>query len=363
MFLESLYLKNFRNLKESKIVFSPTVNLIEGDNAQGKTSLLEAIIFLSTGRSFRTRIMKELIAHGASFFYLEAHFIKEGISQTIKASYDGTFRKLQINQTAYQTFTPLLGLLPHVLYAPEDISLVTGTPQEKRRFLDLYLAQTDPLYLHHLTRYYHAMKQRNALLKLQTEETLQSWEEIMALASQYLIETRHRAIEALNLPLAVAMGSLSQDQDFLNLSYHPSLQPSSSYLSQFQTARVREKQVGYTLVGPHRDDLHLTLNDHSAKLFSSEVQKRCATVSLRFAEWHQKQLQIGYPPLLSIDDFGVHLDSKRHFLLQKQMEGKGQVFLTSPSFSDNTFLHTAYSKFTIKQGTLLNETTINPKID
>src|SRR5579885_1832498 len=157
----SLVLRNFRNYREAHVQFSPGVNLIHGRNAEGKTNLLEALYFLSTGRSFRTSRLDELILKGERFFFLEAVFIKDGIEQTLKVSFDGTSRHLQLNATVYRGFLHLLGLLPHILYTPEDTDLIRGGPNERRRFLDLHLAQIDPLYVHHWLRYNRAMKQRN----------------------------------------------------------------------------------------------------------------------------------------------------------------------------------------------------------
>jgi len=148
--LRRLYLHHFRNYTQAEFTFSPGVNWICGKNAQGKTNLLEAIYLLSTGRSFRTHILSQLIQKEAGFFYIEAEIEKEGVSQTLKVSFDGETKKVEINATSYSNFSSLLGLLPHVLYAPEDISVVAGTPSHRRKFIDLHLSQIDPLYLHHL---------------------------------------------------------------------------------------------------------------------------------------------------------------------------------------------------------------------
>jgi DNA replication and repair protein RecF len=350
VFLKELHLKNFRNFKDASIAFCPGVNLFEGNNAQGKTNLLEAIFLLNTGRSFRTRMLKELIAHDACLFRIEACVIKGGVDQTLKIAFDGSSKQLEINATTYTSFTPLLGLLPHVLYAPEDIFFVIGAPQERRRFFDLYLSQIDPLYLYHLTRFYAAMKQRNALLKREREETMEHWEEVMAASSEVLIQKRTEIVSHLNPLLREAMQKLSNRKDVLSLSYRSSLSSESSFLAQLQHVRAKEKESGYTLIGPHRDDFILSVNEQSAKMFASQGQKRCAIVALRFAQWQQQLSATGYPPLLSIDDFGLHLDLERHFLLQQQLEGKGQVFITAPHFQQQMFPSAHVQRYHIEQG-------------
>ncbi len=134
MHIKRLYLRHFRNYSEAEVLFTPEVNLIRGNNAQGKTNLLEALYLLGTGRSFRTPHLKEMIQNDASFFFVEAEFLKDGISQHIRLSFDGEVKKLDYNNTSYVHFSNLLGLLPIVLLAPEDVLLITGAPADAANF-------------------------------------------------------------------------------------------------------------------------------------------------------------------------------------------------------------------------------------
>ena len=223
MFLKRLLLRNFRNYAQAEVVFSPSVNLIQGDNGQGKTNLLEAIHLVSTGRSFRANSLSDLIRFGESFFYLEAEFQKEGVSQSLKIYYDENTRKVQYNQTVYPTLTSLLGILPSVLLSPDDLSLVSGNPAERRRFLDLHIAQTDPLYVHNLGRYFKAMKQRNHLLRSKSEAAIQAWEQMMAQSASYLVQKRKQAALSLKIPSSQWMEILSRRQDAIDIHYQSSL--------------------------------------------------------------------------------------------------------------------------------------------
>jgi DNA replication and repair protein RecF len=346
--LRTLFLKNFRNFRETLLNFSPELNLIQGNNGQGKTNLLEAIYFLSTGRSFRTQHLKELIHKEASFFYIEADFIKEGVPQKIKVTFNGTTRLLEYNQTTYSSFIPLLGLLPLILYAPEDSNLITGSPLERRRLLDLHLAQHDPLYIHHLQRYYRALKQRNFLLRQRTELGIGIWEELMALASAYLLERRAKIVDALKPLLEKRIEKLSLGRDRVEIHYKSTLSP--PFLSHFQRERPREISTGTTLAGPHRDDLLIHLNGDLARRFASEGQKRSLVAALRFAQWESLHSLVREPPLLLIDDFGVHLDSERYTAFQEDVEQRGQVFLTSPSFHHTLPTSAQKHYLTISQG-------------
>ncbi|MBS0626431.1 MAG: DNA replication/repair protein RecF [Verrucomicrobia bacterium] len=335
MFLKNLYLRNFRNYAEAQVEFHPKCNVLYGDNAQGKTNLLEAIYLIATGRSFRTMRAEELIRHGQSFFYIEATVVRDMISQTVKLSFDGESRRLQTEANTYSSFHHLLGLLPSVLYAPADTELITGSPAVRRRFFNLHLAQSDPLYVHHLSRYWRAMKQRNCLLRMRNEHDLECWEIEMAHSAAYLYTAREEMTAEIKEPLAKAAQRLSGDKESLELRFAPSYQP-DTYLSQLKKSRPREVQLGLTMAGPHRDDLNLFIDGKPARLFASEGQKKTSMAALRLAEWERLCRRVEGTALMGIDDFGLHLDAPRQQLLCSSLDQLGQVFVTTPDhFSRN----------------------------
>jgi DNA replication and repair protein RecF len=359
--IKRLFLRNFRNYAEVEVVFSPSVNWIQGDNGQGKTNLLEAIHLLSTGRSFRTHTLSDLIRFGETFFYLEAEFYKEGVTQTLKVYYDEQTRKVQYNQTLYPTLNSLLGIVPSVLLSPADLSLVSGNPAERRRFIDLHIAQIDPLYVHHLGRYFKAMKQRNCLLRAQSEATIQAWEQMMAQSASYVIHKRKQMTYALQAPSSYWMDILSRQQDSIQIQYQSSLpvpsQDSATALHLQQTwqkMRSKEMQIGTTLSGPHRDDLEISLSEKPAKTFSSEGQKRSCISSLRFAQWGQMAEVLGHPPILGIDDFGIQLDKERQVQLKAHLSNFKQVFLTSPFPLSDPFKGENANALRIEKGTIFS---------
>ncbi len=360
MYLKRLLLRNFRNYDQAEVVFSPLINLVQGDNGQGKTNLLEAIYLISTGRSFRANSLSDLIRFGQSFFYLEAEFEKEGVLQNLKIYYDESTRKVQYNQSVYPTLTSLLGILPSVLLSPDDHSLISGNPAERRRFLDLHIAQTDPLYIFHFSRYLKAMKQRNHLLRSKSEAAIQAWEQMMAHSASYLIQKRKQAAAALKAPSSQWMEILSRHQDSIEIHYQSSLSlakdendTASHFQQLWQKMRPKEMQIGSTLIGPHRDDLLIHLADKPAKIFSSEGQKRSCISSLRFAQWQQMAETVGHPPLLGIDDFGIQLDKERQMQLKNHLSKFKQVFLTSPhSLQHNFNSGTSLNILTIEKGAI-----------
>lgn len=334
--IHSIYLENFRNYKERHLTFSPHINWIVGPNAQGKTNLLEAFSLLSTGRSFRTQYLNELIREGASSFYLEVQFEKDGVLQSLALSFDGKSKQMVHNTTRYSHFTPLIGLIPTVLLLPEDGMLTWGAPAYRRRFLNLHIAQAAPIYVQHLARYQKALDQRNALLKRKNALGIEPWEEMMAHSASALMAMRHLACEQLSLPLTEAIRTLSSGIDQLQCAYQSSfpLQPFQELppflRKQWEKQRERELYIGSTLMGPHRDDLKLMMGNKMAKLVASEGQKHSIAAAMRLAEWRRLKELTGYSPLFCIDDFGVHLDPLRQTKLQEEIQKLGQVFLTTP---------------------------------
>ena len=197
MYLKSLYLQQFRIYREVYFEFTPALNLICGPNAQGKTTLLEAIHYLMFGRSFRPGLHQDLIHTGHNSFYLEAIFCKHDVDQKLRLYLEGKERKIIYNSTVLPNVSNLLGLIQGVVMTPDDVNLVKGSPLLRRQFLDIQLAQVDPLYVYYLTRYAKAMRQRNQLLKQKKLFSIESWEHEMAQASAYIILQRRRGLQAL----------------------------------------------------------------------------------------------------------------------------------------------------------------------
>ncbi|NGX62058.1 MAG: DNA replication and repair protein RecF [Chlamydiae bacterium] len=345
----SLYLRNFRNYEKVHLSFSSSVNYLVGANAQGKTNLLEAIHLAITGRSFRTHRLTDMIRFGEKEFFVEILFEKNGIEQKLSLYYDGQTRRITHNATLLPSLSALFGLLQGVILSPEDQQLVGGGPTERRRFLDMQIAQSYPLYFHHLVRYQRAMKHRNTLLKRKTLQGIEVYEEEMSHSAAYLTLKRKEATEELQTLGGPLQQALSGNRDELTLTYHSSalakVKPEESCLrTYFQNAytqkRHREKELGNTLTGPHRDDLAILVANQEARFFGSEGQKRSCITALRLAEWSRLHKLGEEKPLMCIDDVGISLDATRGAYLYQQMESLGQVFLTSPRLEQNLPSHT-----------------------
>lgn len=361
MFLRSLYLHQFRNHEDSYIEFDPHVNVLQGANAQGKTSVLEAIHYLMIGRSFRTLQGCELIKQGHPSFYLDAIFSKHGVEQRLRIGYDRKERKVLHNSTPLTTISSLLGLIQGVVMTPDDIQLVKGSPQLRRQFLDIQIAQIDPLYAHHLSRYTRAMKQRNHLLRIKELLTIESWEHEMSQSGAYIMLKRAKTVQRLQECCQKVHSFLSGELDSLKIIYKTGLEGASlsdlqqHQLNQFQKYRSREMLLGYTLTGPHKEDLTFTIEGRDIRDFASEGQQRTCVTALHLAEWHHLKEAGEELPLMMIDDVGMSLDSKRRNNLLSHLSDLGQVFLSTTDEAIFYSLKKAKKLIRIQNGSVFKE--------
>lgn len=332
MQLRKLFVRNFRSYSESLFEFDPHLNFIHGDNAQGKTTILEAIYLLMVGRSFRTIQSNDLIRCGEKHFFIECHFTKYNVDQKLCFAIDSKERKILYNSTSCSNLNSLIGLINGVLITPND-ELIKGSPQIRRSFLDLHIAQTDPLYLHHLTRYQRALKHRNALLKQKQTATIESWENELASAGAYITEQRIVATDLLAKRANSIYQELSSTLHQLVVSYRNKIGSHTNFkdyfLAQFKSNKTRELALGITMSGPHRDEMGISLNEQDARLFASEGEQRTCITALRLASWHTLKERVEVPPLLLIDDVGVSLDNQRIHFLFEYLTNLGQTFITS----------------------------------
>jgi DNA replication and repair protein RecF len=359
VFLKSLYVRYFRNFEELAVDFTDGINEVVGANAQGKTSLLEALYFCLTGSSFRAAHLKDLIKHREKGFFVEAVFEKQAVEHRLAVSYDGALRRVFLNRTQCSSATVLLGLMTGVAFTPGDVFLVKGSPLFRRRYLDLQIAQIDPLYVHHLSRYTKALKQRNALLRQKKVETISCWEAELASSAAYLVWKRRKAISFLREMAAAFFKEFIGDSDFFDLSYRST----ASHIEELEAiklhfvqeyAKRRQQEIAYrmTLVGPHRDDLQILLNEKPFREFGSEGQQHLAAISLKLAEWHYLKEQAQEMPLMIIDDFATALDATKRRLLFEKLPSLGQVFLSSHVSQKESLHDKNISTFFIVQGAL-----------
>jgi DNA replication and repair protein RecF len=329
-----LYLRNFRGFSEALLEFSPGINEIVGPNAQGKTTLLEALYLCMTASSFRTNTLRDLIRHDEDGFFVEVGFQKQEIEYKLQFSYDGDRRRIVLNDHVCESTQGIIGQLIGVICTPDVQSLVKGSPCHRRHFLDLCRSQFDPLYMHHLSRFNRALKQRNALLKAKNIGTIRVWEKELAQSGAYITKARSLLISSIQPFFCRYFQKLSgKIEKSINLEYltkaHHQEDLVAYFEAEFERKRPQELILGSTLVGPHRDDLAFFIEKREASDFASEGEMRLAAVALKLAEWSYLKEEVELDPLLMVDDFGAFLDEERKSKLFLLMQNFGQVFLTA----------------------------------
>jgi len=372
--LAHLRLRDFRNYPRLDVDFAPGFHVLLGDNAQGKTNILEAIYLMATLRSFRGVGGAQMIRHGAKGYFVGGKVIGgtaatvslsspkggEGrgeeaeISQIpkpsnlgglreneiltsfhereIKIYWSARERKLALDGQPVKKLADYFGTLRTVVFCTEDLQLVKGTARARRRFLDLLLAQTQPGYLALLQRYMSAVRQRNALLKQRSpdEPLLDSFSAELVKLGNDIIRARRELVPKFSPLARLAYRRIANDAEDLRIEYQPSVK--RDFAVELAQSRAREKTFRATLVGPHRDDLQLLQNEKSAAQFGSEGQKRTLAIALKMAQAEFLAGIHGSPPVLLIDDVMGELDAKRRAgflpLLEQARKTSGQVFMT-----------------------------------
>ena len=344
MGLNELSLRSFRNYRQERITFDPGVNLIVGQNAQGKTNLLEAIAFLGSGRSFRATKNAEMIGFSADFAELEGKITAQEREQTIRWLLFPTRqpRQLQVNGVKKKTTAALAGLLPTVLFCPEDLMILKTGASARRRFGDNALCQLRPNYDGALTEYGRILEQKGRILKDCREnpavlEILPEYNQRLCRVGAILISYRARFFDALGKAAAEYHGSFSGGREEFRLEY----KTVSSITDPFAPVPALEEQLqehlqrhyraeldsAQCLTGPHKDDFEITLSGVNLKLYGSQGQTRTAAISLKLAQRELMKRECGQEPLLLLDDVLSELDAGRQDFVLNQIV-KGQVFIT-----------------------------------
>lgn len=333
MQVRKLELGSFRLFEDKSLDLEPGINFIVGENAQGKTTLLEALYLLMAGKSFRTSQWNDLIREGDSFFRLELHFEKWGIPQYLKIALQDSIKRIQYNSSKLDSLSGLLGIMQGVLLAPHDIELIRGVPAVRRHYLDFQIAQVDPLYIHHVVRCTKGVKHRNMMIRMGKMQAIGAYEEAIAEAATYIIKQRETAAEALSKMLKYYYTQISGKKEEVSLRYHSSLgKPDyESIIEKIRSQRGKDIELGYTSLGVHRDDLALHISGKAARNFASEGEMRSLAAALKLAEWERIRTMTKESPLLLVDDMGISLDSMRLNNLFEILSGFDQVVITSTS--------------------------------
>jgi DNA replication and repair protein RecF len=356
--LAHLRLRDFRNYARLDVDFAPGFHLLLGDNAQGKTNVLEAIYLIATLRSFRGVGASQMVRHGQKGYFVGSRITGQG-QHEMKMYWSTQERSLVLDGRPVRKLTDYLGVLRTVVFCTEDLLLVKGPGRARRRFLDLLLSQTHASYLPLLQRYTQALRSRNALLK-QTfldPTALESFSRELVLAGEEIIRLRRELLPQFTPLAQSAYAGIARQAEELHLQYAPSVK--ADFTVELAQSHARERTYRSTVVGPHRDELRLLLGDRSAAQFGSEGQKRTLAVALKMAQAEYLTALHGGPPVLLIDDIMGELDLKRRSgllpLLERAHQSRGQVFMTATEKNWPEELGRDVHHWLVKAGTLEEE--------
>lgn len=351
MYLEELSINNFRNYSEAKLTFSPATNILIGKNAQGKTNLLEAIYVLAMTRSHRTNNDHELLRFKTNSATVRGTLINQLGKTKLGIELSNKGKKARVNQLEQAKLSQYIGKMNVILFAPEDLALVKGSPAVRRRFIDMEFGQIDANYLYNLSQYKAVLKQRNRYLKqLQQKKVtdlllLDVFSDQLAAFGAEIIIRRLGFLTKLGKFAAKLQLQITNQQESLKLKYDSTINLENQKMiktdwiykklkEQYRQQQKKEIFQGTTLSGPHRDDLAFLINEKNVQLYGSQGQQRTAALSVKLAEVDLMHQETGEYPILLLDDVLSELDGARQTSLIKSIQNRVQTFLTTPSLND-----------------------------
>ncbi|NEO34028.1 MAG: DNA replication/repair protein RecF [Symploca sp. SIO3C6] len=368
MYLKSLYLRQFRNYKECLVDFNAPKTILVGNNAQGKSNLLEAVELLSTLKTHRSGRDRDLVLETAPIAQIRANLerVYGPVELSLTLRSQGR-RTVALNREVLRRQMDFFGLLNAVQFSSMDLELVRGYPERRRSWLDAILIQLEPVYAYILQQYNQVLRQRNALLKKSRQQQLEGkteqlsslaeieqlalWDAQLATAGSRVTRRRARLLKRL-APLAQAWHSkISAATEILEVSYAPNIsieqddpeEVQKAFLEKIQQRRLPEQLQGTTLVGPHRDEVEFKINHTAARFYGSQGQHRTLVLALKLAELKLIEEVVGEPPLLLLDDVLAELDLNRQNHLLEAIQERFQTLITTTHLGafDSKWLHSA----------------------
>ncbi|SES35290.1 DNA replication/repair protein RecF [Salisediminibacterium halotolerans] len=345
MHINELHLKDYRNYEDLHLFFENRINVIIGENAQGKTNMMEAIYVLGMARSHRTPRDKELIRWEQPFSRVEGQLTNRHGPAKMEVIFSKQGKKVKLNGLEKKRLTDYIGACTIVMFAPEDLALVKGSPQIRRRFLDMEMGQIYTVYLYYLSQYHKILKQRNQWLKdvaqnktAKNEAFFEVMTDQLVEAGAEVIQKRFTFLKKLENWAQPIHENITQGTETLAIDYVPSAPVDASMSTdEIKTAlkaeyvRLFEQEIrrATTVLGPHRDDLKFLVNGHDIQVYGSQGQQRTTALSVKLAEIELIYEKTGEYPILLLDDVLSELDDSRQTHLLDTIQGKVQTFVTT----------------------------------
>ena len=354
MWIKKIKIKNFRNYESEEINLDKNINIFYGQNAQGKTNIIESIFLCSLGKSFRAKKDKEMIKLNEQNAIVEVEYEKSDRDGKIKIEI-GNKKNIYLNGIKIKKLSELLGNLNIVIFTPDDINILKGGPQNRRRFLDIMISQLRPNYMHILNLYIKTMEQRNIYLRQIKEEhkdenLLDIWDEKLSEYAIKIYEYRKEFIKKIIKKLDIIHKNITNNAEQIELDYITECDSKEKYLKLLKERRKLDIIKGFTTKGVHRDDFMIYINKKDIRIFGSQGQNRTAMLSLKLAELQVIYDEIGEYPILLLDDFMSELDKTRRKNFLKNIEGT-QVIITGTEKLDIENLD--YLEYNVSNGKVL----------
>ncbi len=346
MYCKKIKARNFRNIEEAEVSFSEGVNVLVGENAQGKTNLLEAIFYLSVGKSFRAAHSSEIIRFGEELSEISVDYRDSEREKNIKMRiFKDKRRVVEINRLRVDKLSEIIGSFRAVLFCPEHLSLIKDGPSVRRNYLDIAISRLYPAYIKSLQRYNYILKQRNLLIKnayndrQSFDTTVDLWSEQLSAEAALISRYRANFVKRVNESVKKIFFDMTGERENTEISYLPSVRldedeiydlkrSAEKYNEALSSSHEREIAMGATLYGVHKDDIEIKLNGRQARIFASQGQQRSLALALKIAEGEICREEFGDHPVLLLDDVLSELDgSRREYLIGKLTDH--QVIMTS----------------------------------
>ena len=355
MWIKEIQLKNFRNYKEEKIKLNKNINILYGENAQGKTNIIESIFLCSMGKSFRAKKDKEMIKLDEDSCSVEVEYEKSDREGKIKIEI-GNKKNIFVNDIKIKRLSELLGKINIVIFTPDDIEIIKGGPDQRRKFLDIMISQLRPNYIHILSLYQKTIEQRNNYLKQIKEEQkdenlLEIWDEKLAEYAIKICEYRKEFIEKLKPKMEKLHKEITNNKEEIKIEYATECLDKKIYLDLLKERRKLDILKGFTTKGVHRDDFVIYINGRQLNVYGSQGQQRTSILTLKLAELNLIYDEIGEYPILLLDDFMSELDkSRRESLVQHIKETQVIITCTDKLALENF----EYLEYNVKEGKIKN---------
>ncbi len=342
MVINSLRLVNYRSYKEKTFNFDQNLNILVGKNAQGKTNVIEAIFFAVIGKSFKTSREKEIIKWGENKAYLCGEFSKKYRDEKIEIYFDENKKKsIKIDEIGIHKIGELMGRANAVFFSPDELKLVKESPDERRRFMNIDISQTNKRYFYLIGRYEKVLANRNKLLKSTKDieivkETIEIWDRALSDLAEKIAFERQKFIEELSPYAKLAHQYISGGKEEIEIKYISSFdcdRYSEKMFKHLQKNLEKDFRLGYTSVGTHRDELDIYLNGTEVKNYGSQGQQRTVALSMKLAELEIIKNRVGEYPILLLDDVFSELDSERRKKLLN-FTSKTQTIITCTEFNE-----------------------------